>query len=58
MEYTVSDAPVLNGLPSDLHDITDISTFRKQLIVYRFIVLSTDYCMALLNILYSGTIQF
>ena len=33
-----------NTLPSDLHDITDTSTFRKRLKMYFLIVLSTDFC--------------
>ena len=37
-----SDMPVSNTLSSDLHDITDTSTFRKRLKSVLLIVLITD----------------
>ena len=42
--FFYSGPAAFNNLPSDLHDITDTSTFRKRLKNVLLIVLTTDYC--------------
>jgi len=46
-----------NTLPTDLHDITDTSTFRKQLKSVLVDRANHSLLLALLNMLYSSTLQ-
>jgi len=57
LRFFYSGPATSNTLPSDLHDITDTSTFRKRLKSVLFDRAYNWLLLVLLDVLYSGAVQ-